>query len=53
LEFSIEIHSESEEVSIEKVVHLFGCFKTIFYFKFSGEGRPFWIGQSLKGFEIL
>jgi hypothetical protein len=39
LEFSIEIHSESEEVSMEKVVHLFKSLKTIFYFKFFRLGK--------------
>jgi hypothetical protein len=33
LDFSIEIHFESKEASIEKVVHLFEIFKTIFVFK--------------------
>jgi hypothetical protein len=32
-EFLFKIPSESEEVSIEKVVHIFEIFKTIFYFK--------------------
>jgi hypothetical protein len=32
-EFSFKIPSKSEEVSIEKVVHIFDIFKTIFYFK--------------------
>jgi hypothetical protein len=32
--FSFQIPSESEEVSIEKVVHLFKILKSIFYFKF-------------------
>jgi hypothetical protein len=35
----MEIHSESEEVSMEKVVHHFENFKTIFYFKFSRLGK--------------
>jgi hypothetical protein len=52
-EFSFEIHSESEEVSIEKVVHLFETFKTIFYFKFFlARGSTFRIGQRLNDFEI-
>jgi hypothetical protein len=34
--FSIEIYSESEEVSMEKVVHPSESFKTIFYYKFFG-----------------
>jgi hypothetical protein len=33
-EFSFKILSESEEVSMEEVVHLFEIFKTIFYFQF-------------------
>jgi hypothetical protein len=33
-EFSFQIPFESEEVSMEKVVHLFEIFKTMFYFKF-------------------
>jgi hypothetical protein len=32
-DFYIQIHFESEEVSMEKVVHIFETFKTIFYFK--------------------
>jgi hypothetical protein len=33
-EFSFQIPSEYEEVSMDKVVHHFEIFKTIFYFKF-------------------
>jgi hypothetical protein len=33
LDFSFEIHSESEEASMEKVVHLFEIFKTIILLK--------------------
>jgi hypothetical protein len=35
----MEIHSESEEASMENVVHLFESFKTIFYFKNFGLGK--------------
>jgi hypothetical protein len=35
----MKIDSESEEVSMEKVVHLFESFKTIFYIKFFGLGK--------------
>jgi hypothetical protein len=35
----MEIHSESEEVYMDKVVHLFEIFKTIFYFKFLELGK--------------
>jgi hypothetical protein len=34
LDFVFEIHFESEETSMEKVVHLSQIFKTIFYSKF-------------------
>jgi hypothetical protein len=33
-EFSFQISYESEEVSMDKVVHIFEIFKTIFYFNF-------------------
>jgi hypothetical protein len=36
MDFSFEIHFESKEVSMEKVVHLSESFKIIFYFKFFG-----------------
>jgi hypothetical protein len=35
----MEIPSESEEVSMEQVVHPSEIFKTIFYFKFLGLGK--------------
>jgi hypothetical protein len=38
-EFSFKIPSESEEVSMGKVVHLFEIFPTIFYFQFSELGK--------------
>jgi hypothetical protein len=34
LDFSFEIHSESEEVYMERAIHIFESFKTIIYFKF-------------------
>jgi hypothetical protein len=33
MDFSFEIHYESEEISMEKVVHLFEVLKTTFHFK--------------------
>jgi hypothetical protein len=48
-EFLLQIHSESEEISMEKVVHLFEIFKTIFCFNFSKlKESTFLIDQSLK-----
>jgi hypothetical protein len=38
-EFLFQIHSESEEISIERVVHLSDISKTIFYFNFSDPGK--------------
>jgi hypothetical protein len=39
---------------MEKVVHLFKTFKTIFYFNFSEHGKVlFPIGQSLEIFELF
>jgi hypothetical protein len=35
LDFSFKIHFESEEVSMDKIVHLFKIFRNIFYFNFS------------------
>jgi hypothetical protein len=50
-EFSFQIPSQSEEVSIEKVVNLFDTFKTIFYFKNFELGKVIFLGrQSLKQF---
>jgi hypothetical protein len=37
--FSFEIHSKSEEVSMEKVVHLFEIFTTICFPNFWSSGR--------------
>jgi hypothetical protein len=47
----MEIHSEYEEVSMEKVVHLFESFKNIFYFKKFGLGKA--IFESVKVCEVL
>jgi hypothetical protein len=38
-DFSFKIPSESEEVYMEKIIHLFEIFKTIFYFNFFGLGK--------------
>jgi hypothetical protein len=52
LDFSFEIHFESEEVSMEKVVHLFEIFTTTFFQIFESREGQFWTGQSLKEFEF-
>jgi hypothetical protein len=40
-EFLFQINSESEEISMEKVVHLSEIFETIFCFNFSELGKYF------------
>jgi hypothetical protein len=51
------MHSESEEVSIEKVVHLFKSFKTIFFFIFFELGQGIFgvvkVLSNLEPFELI
>jgi hypothetical protein len=51
MDFSFEIHFESEEVSMKKVAHLFEIFKTIFYFKFFRLGKA--VSGSVKFWKVL
>jgi hypothetical protein len=52
----LKIHSESEDVSMDKVVHLFESFKTKFYFKIFRLGKVVFalvkIWKVLKSFEF-
>jgi hypothetical protein len=52
-DFSFEIHYESKEVSMERIVHLFERFKTIIYLKKWSSGSAFLGGQSFKQFKII
>jgi hypothetical protein len=51
--FSFKIHFEYEEVPRETVVHLFETFKSYFISIFPAMENIFWVGQSLKRFEVV
>jgi hypothetical protein len=53
LDFSFEIHSESEEVSMEKLFIFSRASKPYFISKISGYGMLFLIGHSLEGIEVV